>query len=125
FDYDLDGALDLVMTGGMSVGGFWTEPGRLWRNLGGALFEDRTCQSGWVDRRLGRGVLPFDADGDGDLDLFVAGSGEEPSLWRNDGDGATPRGWLAVTLDQPGANRFAIGARVEVRATAGSDAQVR
>ena len=61
-----------------------------------------------------------DYDGDGDLDLFVTGSGEEPSLWRNDGGGAEPRGWLAVTLDQPGANRFAIDRLIELFAPAGA-----
>lgn len=122
-DYDLDGNLDLVMTGGMAIFGFWTEPGRLWHGAGDGTFEDVTCTGGWVDRRVGRGVIPFDADGDGDPDLLVTGSEEAPSLWRN--EGSEDRGSLVVTLDQPGANRFAIGASVTVRATTGGPSQLR
>ena len=122
FDYDLDGNLDLVMTGGMAILEFSTEPGRLWHGNGDGTFEDRTCTAGWVERRVGRGVVPFDSDGDGDLDLLVTGSEEEPTLWRN--DAAVGHGWLAITLDQPGANRFAIGAEVTVRATADAQPQL-
>lgn len=124
-DYDGDGWSDLVMTGGMAVGVFWGAPGRLWRNRGdgAGVFDDVTCKAGWIDRRLGRGVIPFDADGDGDPDLLVTGSGDEPALWRNVGSEA--QGWLTVDLDQPGANRFGIGAVVELTVAAGAVPQRR
>ena len=43
---------------------------------------------------LGGGLTPFDSDGDGDLDLFLAAAGDE-RLYRNDG----PDGFVDVTAD--------------------------
>src|ERR687892_436304 len=56
---------------------------------------------------------------DGLLDLVVVNRRENVSLWRNVGTGTAeeprPMGnWIALRLRQPGANREAIGAWVEV-----------
>ncbi|MEQ1572176.1 MAG: CRTAC1 family protein, partial [Myxococcota bacterium] len=123
FDHDLDGALDLALTGGFAADGFVDEPGRLWRGRGTGGFDDVTCPSGWMHRGNGRGVIPFDADGDGDEDLLVAGNPDPPALWRN--DGYEGRGWVSIDLDQPGPNRFALGARVTVRTGPGAVGQLR
>jgi len=72
-----------------------------------------------------RGAALADLNLDGLLDLVVVNRRENVQLWRNvgDGDASSPSpmgGWLAVRLEQPGANHDAIGAWIEVR----TDAQV-
>jgi hypothetical protein len=63
-DYDNDGRLDLYVS---NFG-----PKVLYRNIGGGAFADVTGAAGVADdHRLGAGVCFLDADGDGDLDLFV------------------------------------------------------
>jgi hypothetical protein len=67
-DYDNDGDLDLVVTN------FSREPDRLYRNQGNNLFADASEESGLAQPSflpLGFGVLFFEADNDGDLDLAV------------------------------------------------------
>ncbi len=123
FDQDLDGDGDLAMTGGFQVIGFQQELGRLWRNDRLGRFEDVTEAAGFTFRGQGRTLLPADVDRDGDLDLIVVDSARPPELWR--AEGAEGRGWLELDLDQPGLNRFAVGATVTVRATASSAPQVR
>jgi hypothetical protein len=65
-DYDGDGRLDLVVTN------HETEMHSLFRNLGGGLFADATVPSGVGAATLpyvGFGVVFFDYDNDGDLDV--------------------------------------------------------
>jgi len=67
-DYDGDGRTDLYVT-------HYHTPNRLWRNRGGGAFEDVTARSGagGPAERWSTGASFGDYDGDGDLDLFVAG----------------------------------------------------
>ena len=67
-DIDGDGRIDLVVTN------FSHDWNTIYRNLGGGSFRDVTFESGLQDTYLplAWGVKLFDADGDGDLDLFVA-----------------------------------------------------
>ena len=64
-DYDADGYADLFVT---AVG-----RNRLLRNIDGARFEDATSDAAvaGADDAWSTGAAFFDADGDGDLDLFV------------------------------------------------------
>ena len=88
-DLDGDGDLDLV------VGGLEGDPAKLFRNVGGGLFEDVTAGSG-LDSIAATYTLSAafgDYDRDGDMDLFlthwgtIAEAGAEVNtehLWRND-----------------------------------------
>ncbi len=77
-DVDADGFTDLFISG--------EGQGRLWLNRGGTRFEDVTEAWGVpTDLSDSRGPLFFDADADGDLDLFVARSRSPSLLLRNDG----------------------------------------
>jgi len=84
-DYDNDGSPDLYIT-------YYRDPNQLWRNSGGWRFEDRGAASGAAGApgRWNTGASFGDYDGDGDLDLFVAG-------------------YVAldpVRLPEPGSNRY-------------------
>jgi hypothetical protein len=67
-DYDNDGRPDLYVTQ-------FKTANRLWHNLGGGRFEDATARSGTggAPGRWNTGATFGDYDGDGRLDLFVAG----------------------------------------------------
>jgi len=62
-DYDGDGRPDLYVTNAGA--------NRLWRNRGDGSFEDVTAAAGAGDTRWSVPATFFDADGDGDLDLYV------------------------------------------------------
>ncbi|MDE2976054.1 MAG: CRTAC1 family protein [Acidobacteriota bacterium] len=74
-DLDGDGRQDLVVTN------FALETNALYRNAGGGVFLDRRFPAGLAQpslQRLAFGVNAFDADLDGDLDLFVANGHIQP-----------------------------------------------
>jgi hypothetical protein len=123
-DLDNDGDLDLFHTNGFQAHGaddFHTDPTRLFLNRGDGRFSEHAEALGITDRGQGRGVVCFDYDRDGDVDLFIAQNGGPPLLYRNE----LPPGahFLALRLVGVGPNREAIGARVI--ATAGGRRQLR
>ena len=73
---------------------------------------------GLADRRDGRGIVVFDYDNDGDLDLFVVNQNQKAALYRN--DVGNKRHWVAFELVGKG---DAIGGRVKV--TSGDLTQIR
>ena len=90
-DYDGDGDLDLFVA-------MRDQPNRLFRNDGPAgdpngggpawSFADVTEESGLGDPRRTVGVVWFDYDRDGDLDIHVSNqNGDEDAFFRNEGDG--------------------------------------
>jgi hypothetical protein len=69
-------------------GGLVAQPGRILRGRGDGTFEDKTRE--WLPGIVpaySLGVLPFDADGDGDTDLYVANDSMPNLLLINDGHG--------------------------------------
>jgi len=88
-DYDGDGLLDLFVTN------FQNDYNTLYHNLGDCNFEDATARRGLAASSfpyMGWSTHFFDADGDGDQDLFVANghihpqfeqAGIEPYMQRN------------------------------------------
>jgi enediyne biosynthesis protein E4 len=91
FDYDNDGLPDLFFVNGTTLEGFpaGEEPRpRLYRNLGGARFEDVTRASGLHEQwGWGQGACTGDYDNDGHEDLLVTYYGQN-RLFRNAGDGS-------------------------------------
>ncbi|MBZ2186524.1 MAG: CRTAC1 family protein [Bryobacter sp.] len=89
-DYDRDGRLDLFLVNGAAQPElkktnprYWN---RLYRNLGGMRFEDRTEEAGVAGTGYDIGAAVGDFDNDGRVDLFVAGVGGN-TLYHNRGEG--------------------------------------
>jgi enediyne biosynthesis protein E4 len=68
-DVDGDGFPDILVTNAFG-------PARLFRNRGDGTFEETTASSGIVVPANARSAAFADVDGDGDLDLFVAVTGD-------------------------------------------------
>ena len=116
FDADNDGDLDLTMTNGMEMmPGFDADGTRYWENDGSGRFSSRSTEVGLDDIEDGKGLLVFDADQDGDLDVFVVNNASEPLFYRN--RTASLGGWLRVSLEGTVSNRQGLGARVSVFAS--------
>ena len=128
FDYDNDGDQDLVMTNGMITPSvqsleFTDDAMRLWRNEGNGSFTEVAALEGLTDTSSGKGLLTFDYDVDGDLDLFVVNNGGAPKLYRNDSDNGNA--FLQLELVGTKSNRDGVGAFVTLMADADAMPQTR
>jgi hypothetical protein len=129
-DFGDDGRLEIAQADGY-IGTepprdrFTTDPFRFWvpdsRPKPGSLphFSEGAQLAGIENTAVGHAVIPFDYDGDGDLDLLVANYGGPPILYRN--DRPANRHWLTVRLDDPlhPGNRAGLGARVRISPAGG------
>ena len=126
-DIDNDGDLDLVMVSGMHNAKVPTDtvfdPTSLWVNDGIGGMEERSTTLGITDTEFGKGVLTFDYDNDGDLDLFIANTGGRPILYRNEGGNA--RSWLRIRAIGDTSNRDGVGARIALKTTLEEPVQIR
>lgn len=119
-DLDNDGLPDLFFATGMVYPELertfseypYKTPPVLFRNLGGAKFEEllNGAGPGIAEAHSSRGVAFGDFDNDGDLDILIINLNEPPSLLRNDVTGH--QHWLKVLLEGTKSNRSAIGATV-------------
>ena len=136
FDFDNDGLLDLMVinyldwspetntpceTGGPGTGSYCHPrtyqglPARLYRNTGGGAFEDISEKSGIGGvRGRGLGIVCFDFDDDGLLDVFAANDAMENFLWKNNGDGTfTDVAWEAgVAFNEDGLPEASMGVHI-------------
>ncbi len=134
-DVDNDGDLDLFVANGhmLPTGGEFRHPGDPLDDNGYALpnflFRNTLRETGehsWTeiharagpgmaDRLVSSGASAADLDLDGRVDLVVVNNNDaKTNLYKNIGVGSGH--WLSITLRQPGANAFAIGATVTVEA---------
>lgn len=121
-DYDNDGRLDLAHVNGWpKAPQFRGTSSRLFLGLENSRFEERSARLGFDDRYDGRGIISFDYDRDGDVDILTAGLGS-PRLWRNEG-GAASGNHLSIELTGVAPNHHAVGATIAV--TAGGVTQYR
>lgn len=97
-DVDGDGWVDLFLPQGGGREGSEPPTSRFFRNVDGKRFVDESAAHGLALTGAGMGALFYDADGDGDLDLFVANYGRNRFLL-NDGKGVFTDASAAVGLD--------------------------
>jgi len=109
-DLNNDGNVDIYHVNGFGDGS--TDPSRLFVANGDGSFTEQSAALGVDDQGSGRGVVAFDYDHDGDLDLFIANNSGPSRFYRNDGGNA--QHWLDVRLRGLAPNTEAIGARVFV-----------
>ena len=97
------------------------DPSNLFLGQPDGTFLEGAEAAGVLNFARARGAALPDLNLDGLPDLVLVNLGEPVRLWRNAGAGtaeapAPMGGWLSIRLRQPGANRDAIGALVEVKA---------
>lgn len=117
-DFDLDGHLDIFHTNGWGQGGvgirnFTVDPVKLFMGTPEGKFVESAAACKLFDNGQGRGVVVFDSDLDGDLDIVMSNN-SHPSLvfYRNDGENLGH--FLQITLVGKAPNTQALGARVYV-----------
>jgi len=128
-DFNNDGQLDLYHVNGfilpdvtnLNAQEFHDDPARLFVSNGDATFTERSSEVGLMDTGQGRGIVCFDYDRDGDLDVFIANNQQAPTLYRN--DGGNDLHFLNIRLKGAAPNSEAIGARIYL--TAGGIIQMR
>ena len=116
FDFDGDGDLDVYVLQAFTLpspAGDGAGGNRLFRNeivpTGRLRFVDVTEQTGLGDRGYGMGMAVADYDNDGDLDVYVTNFGPN-RLFRNDGDGASPRFTDVSAMAVPPEDRWSTSA---------------
>ena len=125
-DFNNDGFADLFIVNGYNG---WTEEqaqsgnfdrfettsAKLYMNKGDGTFDEQTTQLSIDHTAMGRGLVCYDYDRDGDVDLLIANSGKSPTLYRND-NVASNNHFINVRLNGLRDNPQAVGARIYVTA---------
>lgn len=122
-DLNNDGRIDLFITKGniAKMPDFAAaDPNNLLLGQADGRFLEVGDKAGIASTKRGRGAAVVDLNADGLLDLVVVNRWDDAQVWCNvgAGDANQPRplgNWLQVKLMEPGANRDAIGAWLEVR----------
>ena len=116
-DVDLDGRDDLFVAKGnveQMPGLAMDDPDSLLMQRADGAFREAAAEAGVASMARGRGAALTDLDLDGRLDLVVVQRRAPVLAYRNVTE--APGAWVGIALEQPGGNRDAIGAWIEVEA---------
>lgn len=116
-DLNNDTHLDIFHVNGMQGDGidirFKDDPSRLFMSNGDGTFTESSLDVGINDRGMGRGLVCFDYDRDGDIDLYIANYNQAPKLLCNSGN---TNNFVNIKLQEKSTNSQALGARIYVTA---------
>jgi enediyne biosynthesis protein E4 len=123
-DVNNDGFSDLFVSKGnveLQADHAQLDPSNLLIGQADGTFAEGAEAAGIMRFGLGRGAALVDFNLDGLLDLVQVFRNESVALWRNVGAGTAEQPeamghWIALGLEQPGANRDAVGAWIEIQA---------
>jgi len=118
YDFDNDGNLDIAHVNGFLSDNnlrelfFFNDPSRLFISNGDGTFTERAFELGLDDTGQGRGIVCFDYDRDGDVDIFITNNNQSPKLFRN--DGGNTNNFLNIKLNGLPPNTEGVGARITI-----------
>jgi enediyne biosynthesis protein E4 len=101
-----------------NTGTSYRQRSQVFLNVGGKTFSDIGVAAGLTAEALSRGVAFGDYDNDGDVDVLVNNMEGPPALLRN--DSGNKNHWVQLLLMGTGKNRNAIGARVQIQGSGGT-----
>jgi hypothetical protein len=93
---------------------FESDPTRLFIANGDKTFTERAVELGIDDNGMGRGVVCFDYDRDGDQDLYINNYNEAPRFYCNTGN---DNNFVNIQLRENTSNSQALGSRIYVTAS--------
>ena len=119
-DFNNDGLQDLFVVNGMYGENidemFLDAPSRLFLANGDGTFKESSIDVGIDDTSMGRGLVCFDYDKDGDQDIYIANYDEAPKLFCNNGGSASGQNnFINIKLIDSTSNTQALGARIYVQ----------
>jgi glycosyltransferase involved in cell wall biosynthesis len=123
-DFNNDGYQDLFVVNGFDGMTEAQEVGRAYENYnhdravlyindGDGTFTERGVELGITHTAMGRGLVCYDYDRDGDLDMLISNSGKAPSLLRNN-NFSSGNNFLNIRLKGKSINPQAVGARIYI-----------
>lgn len=114
-DFNNDTYLDIFHVNGMHNPAY-NDTSVLFINNGDSTFTNKTSEYGISDSGQGRGVVCFDADRDGDIDIVVFNNNGSYKYYRN--NKGNEKNWITIRLQGNSPNTKGIGSKITI--TAGS-----